>query len=95
MSKAALITTLRDKDTGLVAFRAAAEQLAALLAAEVAELLPTTACEVETPLSKTQGYRYQRDLIIAPILRAGVAFPPSLPCALSKSENRHDWGAKG
>lgn len=77
MSKASLITILRDKNTGLAGFRQAASQLAALLAAEVAEKIPMQTTEVQTPLAPAHGALYSRELILAPILRAGLAFLPA------------------
>lgn len=77
MSKASLVTILRNKETDLVGFRAAAMQLAALLAAEVADQLPMRTIRVTTPVGVASGQCYQRDLILAPILRAGLAFLPA------------------
>ena len=86
MSKASLITVLRDQNTGLADFRLAAIQLSAIIAAEVAECLPTIPCTINTPLGQTQGQCYKRNPIIVPILRAGLAFLSAFMTLFPKSK---------
>lgn len=75
--KKTVLTTLRDTKTTLKDFREAAEQLSYLLAMEAGELLEVEKFSLQTPLIKTQGERFAKEIVIIPILRAGLAMLPS------------------
>lgn len=75
--KAHLITILRDNRTSLVDFRRAAHKLASILAAEAAAHLGYEPVTIQTPLAPTTGVRYRRRLILAPVLRSGLALLPT------------------
>lgn len=77
--KSVLLSILRDKQSSIEAFRRAADQLAALLAFEVAEMLPKVARPLETPNASFQGESFPFPLTLIPILRTGlVLMPPFL-----------------
>lgn len=67
------ITILRDKNTLSVDFRVALRRVALLLAAQTATALPVKTFAVETPLEKTGGYSLDCNIILLPILRAGLS----------------------
>ena len=71
--KEALLTVLRDKDTDHTSFRAAADKLAYILAADAAEHLETVAIPIETPLARTTGTLLVYDVVLVPIVRSGLA----------------------
>lgn len=71
--KKILSTILRDKNTTTEQFRKASDELALLLAFEVATSLPKEEYSVETPLEKTTGYRFKQGVVLVPILRAGLS----------------------
>lgn len=75
--KQILLTILRDKTTSMPQFRAAAESLSHILAYETAAHLPAQTREVATPFTTTQGMISYPDIIIVPILRAGLSMMPS------------------
>jgi uracil phosphoribosyltransferase len=75
--KKTVLTTLRDTKTTLKDFREGAEQLSYLLAMEAGELLEVERFPLQTPLTKTQGERFAKEIVIIPILRAGLAMLPS------------------
>lgn len=77
MSREQLLTILRSEKTSLRDFRRAAYKLAYLLAGEVADLLHHDSIEVRTPLALAHGVQYNRRLVLAPVLRAGLAFLPA------------------
>ncbi len=77
MSKDYLLSILRNETTSLNAFRRASNKLAYLLAGEVADLLHYDPIKVQTPLGIADGTEYNRRLVIAPVLRAGLAFLPA------------------
>ena len=66
------LVSLRDKRTPPDAFRRAATRISVLLAAEALREMPTTDVTVETPLSPAQGRRIAGDVVVVPVLRAGL-----------------------
>lgn len=74
--KNSLLTLLRDKNTSLEAFRHASHRLGSILAAEVAQKLHEKPKDIETPLSPMQGAELSANIILIPILRAGMALLP-------------------
>ena len=68
------LTILRDEKTGNHLFRMTLRRIAAVLAFEVTRDLKIRKSTVRTPLEKTTGYRLAEDLIIVPVLRAGLGF---------------------
>ena len=74
--KNTLLTVLRDKNTSLEAFRHASHRLGSLLAAEVAQKLHEKAKPIETPLCPMQGAELAANILLIPILRAGMALLP-------------------
>ena len=83
--KDALLSTLRDRSTGAAAFRRASDQLAALLCAETLGKLPVPRETIETPLGTIQGSRMPGDVMLVPIVRAGLSLLPSFLDALPDS----------
>ncbi len=68
------LTILRDQRTGNHLFRTTLRRIAAVLAFEVTRDLKIRKSLIRTPLEKTIGYRLAEDLIIVPVLRAGLGF---------------------
>ena len=68
------LTILRDRTSSTQLFRAVVREIAMLLCYEVTHDLPTELAEIETPLAATQSPAIAgKKLVIAPILRAGLA----------------------
>ena len=67
-----LLTTLRDKATSHGDFRRALSDAAAILAYEALRDLATKPVEVETPLETTEGAALAQDVVVVPVLRAGL-----------------------
>jgi uracil phosphoribosyltransferase len=63
---------LRDVHTPSAEFRRAANRISVLLAAEALRDLPSTPSTVETPLSAATGRRMSADVVVVPVLRAGL-----------------------
>lgn len=68
------LTILRDQKTGTHLFRTTLRRIAAVLAFEVTRDLKILKSPVRTPLEKTVGFRLAEELIIVPVLRAGLGF---------------------
>jgi uracil phosphoribosyltransferase len=64
---------LRDARTTLPAFRKAASRISALLAAEALRDLPSEVTTVTTPLGPAEGRVVRTDVVVVPVLRAGLA----------------------
>jgi uracil phosphoribosyltransferase len=63
---------LRDARTQPPAFRRAANRISVLLAAEALRALPSTPATVITPLGPAQGRVVSSDVVVVPVLRAGL-----------------------
>ncbi|MDO4594674.1 MAG: uracil phosphoribosyltransferase [Tissierellia bacterium] len=73
------LTILRDKNTGTNEFRQLIKEITVMLAYEATKDLPVEEIEVETPMTKTIGYRLSgKKLGIIPILRAGLGMVDGL-----------------
>ncbi len=66
------VTILRNKDTQPEGFRAAVKRLSNILAVEISKDFRLKEIDVETPLEKTQGYKLEQDVVLVPVLRAGL-----------------------
>lgn len=66
------LTHIRSVDSGTADFRNALHDIARLMTFEVTRDIETSMLEVETPLKKTDGHALARQLVLVPILRAGV-----------------------
>lgn len=67
-----LLTLLRDKETGSLAFRQASKALATILILEATRSMPTELVTVETPIQATEQPALGQGLAVIPILRAGL-----------------------
>ncbi len=66
------LTRLRNRNTKPKKFRELVREIAALLAYEATADLAITPVEIETPLTRTQGYELKDKIGLIPILRAGL-----------------------
>ncbi|RCK71565.1 MAG: Uracil phosphoribosyltransferase [Ignavibacteriae bacterium] len=66
------LTLLRDRRTPSFQFRAILRHLAGLMAYEVTKDLKIEKIDIHTPLEKTFGYKIIEEVILVPILRAGL-----------------------
>jgi uracil phosphoribosyltransferase len=66
------LLTLRDRSTPAPMFRQAAARITTLLATEAMRDVPSAAATVETPLGPANGRRVSGDVVVVPVLRAGL-----------------------
>ncbi len=66
------LTIMRDKNTTQKEFRENLDEIGALMTYEVLQNLETVTIEIETPVAKTTGVKIKNDIVIVPILRAGL-----------------------
>lgn len=66
------LVNLRNAQTPPELFRRMAVRISLLLAAEATRDLPTSPVTVQTPLGAAQGRRVSADVVVVPVLRAGL-----------------------
>jgi uracil phosphoribosyltransferase len=66
------LLSLRSKHTPSAEFRRAATRISVLLAAEALRDVATTPTTVDTPLGPADGSQIGKDIVVVPVLRAGL-----------------------
>ncbi len=66
------LAQLRDKQTPADGFRRVATRISVLLATEALRDVPTTTSTVVTPLGPAEARRISSDVVVVPVLRAGL-----------------------
>lgn len=66
------LSFLRDETTDIVEFRSAMSRIATILAYESLKDLPLRKTTIHTPIQATSGYHISTEIIVVPILRAGL-----------------------
>jgi len=72
------LTRLRDEQTDPEAFRRSLAEVAALMVYEATRSFETEPIKVTTPLAQTRGRRLRHEVILVPVLRAGLGMLPSI-----------------
>jgi uracil phosphoribosyltransferase len=71
------VTILRDVKTNSSGFRSALNRVSYSLAIEICKSFELMEYEVQTPLEKTLGYKLSKQIILVPVLRAGLSMVSS------------------
>ena len=66
------LTIMRDKDTKTIVFKDNLDEIAMLMAYEVTKELPLVDKEIVTPICPMIGKGLKKQIILVPILRAGI-----------------------
>lgn len=66
------ITVLRDVNTQSESFRAAVKRISSHLAVEISKSLKVKKLKVRSPLELTTGYELAQQVVLVPVLRAGL-----------------------
>jgi uracil phosphoribosyltransferase len=66
------LTQLRDRETNPQEFRRMLGEVAALMVYEATRSLSVKARPVQTPLAKARGFDLAREVVLVPVLRAGL-----------------------
>ena len=66
------LTRIRNKHTGTKEFRENVNEIAGLMAYEITRDIPLRKTETETPLTKCITSELSRDIVLIPVLRAGL-----------------------
>lgn len=66
------LTQMRNKNCGTKDFRQNLDEIGGLMAYEITRDLPLKAVEIETPVTTCQTFELEKDIVLVPILRAGL-----------------------
>lgn len=66
------MTTLRNKRTTPDLFRSAVKRISNILGIYIFQDLPVKQIRIDTPLEKTKGHVVNRNIVLVPVLRAGL-----------------------
>lgn len=80
---------IRDKNTTTKAFRENVNEIGGLITFEITRDLPLKEIEVETPITKTTCKVLSKDVIIVPILRAGLGMVEGIQMIIPNSKVGH------
>ena len=72
------LTRLREQDTPPAEFRRCLSEVAALMVYEATRSFPTKKVRVTTPLARAEGHVLEREVILVPVLRAGLGMLPPI-----------------
>jgi uracil phosphoribosyltransferase len=72
------LSSLRDKNTHPSHFRRLAHRLSLILATEATRDLPVSHVKVDTPIETVDSQRLQSDIVVVPVLRAGLGMVESV-----------------
>jgi uracil phosphoribosyltransferase len=72
------LTRLRDKRTQPQEFRRLLGEIASLMVYEATRSFATRPTSVQTPLAPAHGFRIGRDVVLVPVLRAGLGMLDSI-----------------
>lgn len=67
------LTILRDEKTGTADFRLAMGRIATILAYTALKELPLLKKRTQTPIKETDGFEIDTEIVVVPILRAGLS----------------------
>jgi len=66
------MTKIRDKNTGTKEFRESVSEVGGLITYEITRDFKTKPRQIETPICETTVYELEKQIVIVPILRAGL-----------------------
>lgn len=66
------LSIMRDKNTSTKDFRENLNEIGSLMVYEITRDLPLTSIEIETPMTKMTASKLEKDVVVVPILRAGL-----------------------
>ena len=72
------LTRLRDRRTGPQEFRRVLSEVAALMLYEATRSFAVRPVRVRTPLAPAKGYQLRREVVLVPVLRAGLGMLDSI-----------------
>ena len=83
------LTQIRNKDTGTKEFRENVNEIAGLMAYEITRDIPVRKTETETPMVRCVSYELARDIVLIPVLRAGLGMVDGITSLIPTAKIGH------
>lgn len=83
------LTKLRRKQTGIKDFRENLAEISALMAYEISRDLPMKNVDIETPVTACQAMELARDIVLIPVLRAGLGMTEGITNLIPEARVGH------
>ncbi|NLE35769.1 MAG: uracil phosphoribosyltransferase [Bacteroidales bacterium] len=83
------LTLIRNKETGTRDFRQNINEIAGLMAYEITRDLPMREVVVETPLAPCVTWELSREIILVPVLRAGLGMVDGITSLITTASVGH------
>lgn len=83
------MSIIRNKDTNTKSFRENVNEIGGLITYEITRDLPTRTVDVETPIQMTTCQELSKDVIIVPILRAGLGMVEGIQMIIPTAKVGH------
>ena len=83
------LTLLRRKETGTKDFRETLDEIAGLMAYEITRDIPLREITIETPLQKCSTQELAREVVLIPVLRAGLGMVDGISNLLPNARVGH------
>ena len=83
------LTQIRNKDTGTKEFRENVNEIAGLMAYEITRDIPVRETETETPMMRCVTHELSRDIVLIPILRAGLGMVDGITSLIPTAKIGH------
>lgn len=83
------ITVLRDVNTQSESFRSAVKRISSHLAVEISKSLKVKKLKVRSPLELTTGYELAQQVVLVPVLRAGLGMVGGFIDIISEAKVGH------
>ncbi len=83
------LTTMRKETTGTKDFRENLDEIAALMAYEITRDLPVEEVTIQTPITTCKGYQLAKNIVLVPILRAGLGMVDGIKTEIPTAKIGH------
>jgi uracil phosphoribosyltransferase len=83
------LTQIRNKHTGTKEFRENVNEIAGLMAYEITRDIPLRETEIETPMMRCVTSELSRDIVLIPVLRAGLGMVDGITSLIPTAKIGH------
>ena len=83
------LTQIRNKNTGTKEFRENVNEIAGLMAYEITRDMPLRKTETETPMKRCETRELDRDIVLVPVLRAGLGMVDGITSLIPTAKIGH------
>jgi len=83
------LSLIRDENTGTKDFRQTVSEIGMLMAYEVTRGLPTKKIQIKTPVGIADSYTLAKEVVIVPILRAGLGMVDAITALIPTAKVGH------